>query len=200
MRGDLTLPEVRRLARAFGCELIVAGKGPVGSLRREACQAGCPTIILEAGEPWKIEPSVLTIGMRGVRNILIELGMLEAAPYRPPYQTRVTTSRWLRAEVGGILKFHVRPGEIVEVGQPVATNVGILGRRQNQLVCPFDGLVLSMTTLPMVKPGEPVCHVAKTSKSIRSIRQALDGSTRKNLHHRLRSDLATNIRVQSPAS
>ena len=58
IRADLTLPGVRGIAKAFGCELIVDGKGPTGSLRREACKVGCQTILLEAGEPWKIEPSV----------------------------------------------------------------------------------------------------------------------------------------------
>jgi len=34
VRADLRNPGVRMLARAFGCELIVDGKGPEGSLRR----------------------------------------------------------------------------------------------------------------------------------------------------------------------
>ncbi|MGB0768318.1 MAG: succinylglutamate desuccinylase/aspartoacylase family protein, partial [Phycisphaeraceae bacterium] len=40
VRGDTTDPGVRRIANAFGCELIVNGKGPDGSLRREAVKAG----------------------------------------------------------------------------------------------------------------------------------------------------------------
>jgi predicted deacylase len=53
IRADLSHPETRALARSFGCELIVNGKGPVGSLRRAALAAGVPSIILEAGEVWK---------------------------------------------------------------------------------------------------------------------------------------------------
>ena len=57
VRGDFRDPNVRRLCRAFGCELMLDSKGPDGSLRREATKAGCPTMILEAGEPCKLEPS-----------------------------------------------------------------------------------------------------------------------------------------------
>ncbi|MCC6682442.1 MAG: succinylglutamate desuccinylase/aspartoacylase family protein [Phycisphaeraceae bacterium] len=177
IRADLAVPQVRRIARAFGCELIVNGAGPEGSLRRQACQAGVPTIILEAGEPSKIEPRVLAIGVRGIRNVLIELGMMEGEPQMPAYQARVDRTAWLRAQVGGLLRFHVQPGEILEKGQPIATNSSVFGRQRNTLISPMDGVVLSMTTLPVVKPGEPVCHLAIPRKRIAVIRNALSGSS-----------------------
>jgi predicted deacylase len=86
VRGDLAKPEVARIARAFGCELIVNSKGPKGSLRRSACEFQCPTIILEAGEVWKIEPTVVECGVRGVRNVLIELDMVQGKRAKPPYR------------------------------------------------------------------------------------------------------------------
>ena len=172
VRGDLKNSEIRRLAWAFGCELIIDGKGPEGSFRREATKAGCPTIILEAGEPLKIEPDVVDIGVRGVHNVLKEFGMMRGEPVRPPYQVRVTHATWVRAEVGGILRFHVRPGEAVEAGQCIATNSSVFGEKQNLLHSPVDGIVLGMTTLPMVKPGEPVCHIAVPSRPLPSLRKA----------------------------
>lgn len=195
VRGDTTDPGVRRIANAFGCELIVNGKGPDGSLRREAVKAGCPTIILEAGEPLKIEPGVLAVGLRGVRNVMIELGMLRGVVTTPRYQTRVDKSVWVRAEVGGLLRFHVSPGEFVEQGQPVATNASVFGETQNQLLSPSDGIILGMTTLPAVKPGEPVCHLALPRRSINSLRKALRQGKPNTLYHRMRKDLATNVSV-----
>jgi len=195
VRGDLTHAGVRRIAKAFGCELMVNGKGPDGSLRREAVRSGCPTIILEAGEPLKIEPGVLAIGLRGVRNVLRELDMMPGEPEVPSYQVRVDKSVWIRAEVGGILRFHVAPGTFVEEGQAVATNAGIFGETQNQLLAPADGIVLGMTTLPMVKPGEPVCHLALPTRSLRSLRRALKQGKSDTLYHRVRTDLATNVSI-----
>ena len=37
------------------------GKGPKGAFRREASDAGCPTIIMEGGEVWKVEPGIVAI-------------------------------------------------------------------------------------------------------------------------------------------
>jgi len=195
VRGDLSVPEVRRVAKAFGCELMVNGKGPTGSLRREATKAGCPTIILEAGEPCKIEPGILEIGMRGVQNVLKEFGMLPGQCVRPAYQTRVSKSLWVRSEVGGLLRFHVSPGHPVKEGEPIATNVSVFGKEQCVLVSPVNGIVLSMTTLPVVKPGEPVCHIAVPNQSLRTVRKALKEVSDTSLGHRLREDLATNISV-----
>jgi hypothetical protein len=193
VRGDLRDKGVRKLARAFGCALVVDGKGPEGSLRREACRAGVPTIILEAGEPSKVEPTVLEIGVRGVKNVLRTLGMLNGKFESPPYTAKIQKTTWLRAEVGGILRFHVSPGDLVEAGQAVASNFTIMGERQNTLYSPSDGIVLSLTTMPAVKPGEPVCYIALPSKKLATIRRELDKVSARGLYGRVSRDLATSV-------
>ncbi len=200
VRGDMTHPDVRRIARAFGCELMINGKGPEGSLRREVTKAGCATIILEAGEPLKIEPGVLQIGIRGVRNVLKSLDMLSGVMDRPVYQTRIDRAIWLRAESGGIMRFHVSPGEMVRTQQPIATNVNVFGQQQHVLVSPVDGIVLGMTTLPLVKPGEPVCQIAIPNRSLQYVRKALKEAGNNTLYHRLHEELRTNIAVTEQES
>ena len=198
VRADLSQPAVRAWALAFGCALIVDGRGPVGSFRREALKRGCPTIILEAGEPSKIEPSVLEIGVQGIRNALVHLGMLKGERQGPPYQAIIRRTTWLRATVGGILKFHVAPGAFVEEGQAVATNYSIFGKEQNTLVAQTNGIVLGMTTMPAVKPGEPVCHLALTSaKQLARYRKQLR-ELPSDVHQRARRHLATNMDVVPP--
>jgi predicted deacylase len=199
VRADLDNVGCRKLAEAFGCELIIDGTGPDGSLRRAAVKAGVPTVILEAGEPSKIEPTVLEIGVRGVHNVLGTLGMTDDKPRKPPYQTKVTKTVWTRAQEGGLLRFHVAPGELVDKGQPLATNVGVFGHQQNVLTSPANGIVLGMTTLPLVKPGEPVCHIAVPTEPIRELREALADASNRSLDHRVRRDLATNVTVSDHA-
>ena len=195
VRGNLRDPEVRRIAAAFGCELLIDSRGPAGALRRAACDAGCPTIVLEAGEVWKIEPSVVELGIRGIRNVLIELAMVDGERQHPPYQARVRRTMWVRAEIGGILQFHVAPGELVEADQPLATNTTLLGVENRVLRSPVDGVILGMTTLPAVSPGDPVCHIATPRKKIARIREALEQAPEEGLDERLRDDLATSLAV-----
>lgn len=173
VRADLRQPETRMLAKAFGCAMIVDGRGPEGSLRREATAAGCPTIILEAGEPWKIEPGVLRIGTTGIRNTLIALDMMEGQTVEPPFRAIIRKTTWLRATVSGILKYHAGAGDFVEQGQPIATNYSIMGAEQHVLTSPAEGIILGIATLPVVKPGEPVVHIAIPDTSIRTLQRQL---------------------------
>lgn len=195
IRADLTSPDTRRIAEAFGCVMVVDGKGPLGSFRREATKRGCPTIILEAGEPWKVEPSVLQIGTQGIRNVLSELGMLDTPQIKPPFLAKVRKTQWVRATVGGILKFHVSPGDFVEAGQAIVTNYSIMGVEQNVLNSPNHGIILGMTTMPAVKPGEPICNIATlTAKQLQRYRAKLDAA-KADPHAQAQVDLATNMDV-----
>jgi hypothetical protein len=200
VRGDMTLSEVRRLAESFGSEIIVNGKGPKGAFRREASKAGCPTIIMEGGEVWKVEPGIVESATRGIKNVLRGLDMLDGEAERPKYQVVVERSKWIRAEKGGFLQFHVSPGDIIEKGQPLATNTTLLGHERSMLHAPFDAAVIGMTTLPAISPGEPVCNLGKLPKGseparLRRLRSAaVDG-----LEERVSEDLASNLLVVEPS-
>lgn len=195
VRADLSLPELKKIARAFGAEILMDGKGPKGALRREATRVGCPTVVMEGGEVWKVEPTIVESALRGVRNVLRSLGMLEGEPDRPNYQVTVKKTSWIRAERGGFLDFHIAPGDLVEKGQPLATNTNLLGHEKNVLHSPFDGIVLGMTTLPAVSPGEPVCHVGKLPRAskLADLQRARSGTD--SLEGRIVDGLATNVMV-----
>ena len=199
VRADMSNPEVRRIAEAFGTELILDGKGPKKGLRPAACAAGCPTIVLEGGEVWKVEPTIVECAVQGVKNVLVELEMLDEEPNRPRHQITVKKTKWVRAERGGFLQFHVAPGEIVEKDQALASNTSLLGREQNVLTSPFNGVVLGMTTLPAVSPGEPVCHIGKMTKRAQQAIGRNAGFSEDSLHERVREDLAANVTVVEPA-
>ncbi|MEM7623682.1 MAG: succinylglutamate desuccinylase/aspartoacylase family protein, partial [Planctomycetota bacterium] len=193
VRADLDNERVYELASLFGAELTVHGTGPEGSLRRAAVEAGVATIILEAGETWKIEPAMVEVGVRGVRNVLAGLGMLNETPEQPAYRVISRETSWVRSGHGGILRFHVAPGDDVDAGQPLATATTLLGKELATIDAPNAGVVLGMTTLPAVVPGDPVCHIATAEGGLEALRRARLRSRGGTLDDRLREDLATNI-------
>lgn len=198
VRGDMTDSKVRRLAEAFGSEIIINGKGPKGAFRREACRAGCPTIVMEGGEVWKVEPSIVESGERGVKNVLRSLEMLEGPPERPNYQVVVERSKWIRAERGGFLRFHIQPGDIIDKDQPIATNTTLLGSERSVLRAPFAAVVIGMTTLPAVSPGEPVCNLGKLPKGTKTSDLRRQRSQNDSLEERVSEDLASSVLVVEP--
>jgi predicted deacylase len=199
VRGDLTNPEVRRLAESFGSEIIINGKGPQGAFRREACLAGCPTIIMEGGEIWKVEPGIVETARRGIKNVLRSLKMLDGHTESPTYQIVIEKSKWIRADRGGFLQFHIKPGEIVEKDQPLATNTTLLGHEQNTLRAPFDAVVIGMTSLPAISPGEPVCNLGQLPRGQKPSALSRRRSEEDGLEQRVSEELASSVLVVRPS-
>lgn len=198
VRGDMANEQVRRLAMAFGTEFIMNGKGPRGAFRREACSAGCPTIIMEGGEVWKVEPGIVETAARGIKNVLLNLDMIDAEPARAECQVVIEKSKWVRAERGGFLQFHIKPGDIVKKNQPLATNTTLLGRERSMLYAPFDSVVIGMTTLPATSPGEPVCNLGRLPKGIKPSELLQKRVEDAGLEERLTEELASNVLVFEP--
>lgn len=196
-RADLDNPTCLKMAEAFGSGIILHGKGPKGSFRREATAAGCPTIVVEGGEVWKVESSVADCMLRGVFNVLKMLKMMGGEPDVPDYQAIIKQTKWIRAERGGFMSMHVAPGDSVVKGQTIASNSNLLTEEHSRLEAPFSGIVIGMTTLPAVQPGEPVIHIGRLAnpKVAREHEEhvATDEIQRTALEH-----LATNIQVTEP--
>lgn len=196
VRADMKNARVRELARMFGTEVIVNSKGPEATLRRTAVNDGIPTIILEAGEVWKIEPGIVEIGLRGCLNVLRKLEMVEGEWVAPLFSITVERTTWVRAQRGGFLAFHVKPGDFIDQGQTLASNYSIFGRERSLLEAPSPGIVLGMTTMPAVNPGDPVFHIATlTPTQLKRLRKTVDKSKKSELYHRLVDDLSTNITI-----
>lgn len=197
VRADYNNEDCARLARTFGCEVVVNGAGPDGSFRKEAVKAGCPTIVIEAGEVWKVEPAVLEMHRRGITNILVELGMVDNEPQPPPHQIVVEETTWVRAEMAGLLRYHVAPGEPVSEGQIIATSTSLLGADKETIRSPHRGIVMGMSTMPAVNIGDPVFHIAlpATKGQQRRIEKSIGGLEKDTIELDIRSQLATNINV-----
>ncbi|MEN0019313.1 MAG: succinylglutamate desuccinylase/aspartoacylase family protein [Planctomycetota bacterium] len=196
VRADMSRPELAAFARAFGAEFVVSGRGPVGSLRRAACEAGVPTIILEAGEVWKVEPGVVDYAVRGITNCLRYLGMVSGKPAEPEFRLETDATKWIRAERGGFLEFHVAPGDILAEGDAIATNADLTGVVSNVIRAPRAGVVIGMTTIPSVAPGDPVCHLAFSKSGVLNrMERTVDALEDDALYSRLRDELATSLRV-----
>ena len=195
VRGDLSDEAVQGLAEAFGTEIILNRAGPEKAFRREATEAGCPTIVLEAGEVWKVEPAITKVARRGILNVLRSLGVVDGTLTAPSHRVVLDKTTWMRADHGGFVQFHIRPGDVVEEGAPISTTTSLLGREKGSLHAPFDGIVIGMTTLPSVSPGTPICHLARLPDdlSVSDLQTLRDRET--GIDEQVMDDLATNVRV-----
>ncbi|HTF57541.1 MAG TPA: succinylglutamate desuccinylase/aspartoacylase family protein [Planctomycetota bacterium] len=173
VRADMKFPQVRRLAAAFGCEVVFDIAGEKGMLRNAATRLGIPTIVYEAGEPLKFQLGPIEQGVTGVKNVMNELGMYEFPRVSPHFQVNVDDHKWIRAEKGGIMMLQIKPGDLVDKGDVIAINTKPFGAEVMRLKAPHAGLVVGISTMPMVIPGSAVCHLVKLGSRLRPLRAML---------------------------
>jgi hypothetical protein len=175
VRADLRSRRARKLAMAFGTEVVLNDSASRRSLRGAAQAKGIPVVTFEGGEPLRFERHVVERGLEGILNVMSALGMIDRPRSTPRFQIVVRKSAWVRADRGGILDLRARPGDLVRAGEEIGVNTNPFGRERHALVAPFTGLVVGATTLPSVSPGDAVIHVVKLARSLPRIEAMLEG-------------------------
>ena len=173
VRADTDDDEVARLARAFGTNVTVAGEGSEGMLRREATEAGVPTITIEMGEAHRFERDLIDHALGGVRSVFAEYGIYPQETVRwPGWRTTVSgwgEKTWLRADAGGIVEMRFDRGDYVPEGEEICRITNPFGADATVVRAPFDGVLVGVLENPVVYPGNPLCHFVKVDGEVQSI-------------------------------
>jgi predicted deacylase len=175
IRGDADRAPVKELMRASGVPVLVHSDGPRGSLRRAATEAGVPSILFEAGEAGRFHRHAVAIGHHAVLQLLGSLGMVEGRHKRPPFQTLIHKSEWVRSDHGGILDLRVEPGDLIAKGQDMGTIYDPYGRHVDVVHADRSGVVLGVATDPLINPGMALVHVGEMEKTLQSAKDYVAG-------------------------
>lgn len=162
IRADLTEPAIRELAIHFGLGIVVGGAGPDGSLRREAAKAGIPSIIYEAGEPFRFQEDEIERGVQGVENVMAYLDMTEQADREIPDARVYERSRWIRtaADNGGFFFPTAKLGDLVLTGDSLGKIVDPLTDEIFEVRAPIPGEIIGMAVPQPVLSGYALFHLA----------------------------------------
>ena len=162
IRADLSDPEIRELAIHFGLGIVVGGSGPDGSLRREAVKAGIPAIIYEAGEPFRFQEDEIERGVRGVKNIMAHLDMIEQADREIPEARVYERSRWVRTAAGngGFFFPTAKLGDFVRIGDSLGKIVDPLTDEEFEVISPISGEIVGMAVAQPVLSGYALFNLA----------------------------------------
>ena len=153
--------ELETLARAFGVPVILNAEVLENSFRAAAFDKGISVLLYEAGEALRFDEVAIRAGVRGVLQVMIELGM-RPRPKRPRKEVSMVanTTRWVRAAQSGILRSLVGTGTKVEAGDLLANISNPLGEHSEELISPISGIVIGKTNLPLVFAGEAIFNIA----------------------------------------
>ena len=171
IRANLDDPTITGLARAFGAPVIVNANMREGSLRACAAGHGIPVMIYEAGEALRFDELCIRAGIRGILQVMRQLGMLPPARRREVNHTVMARSTsWVRAPSSGIVTGSVGLGSRVEENDRLALISDPLGDREDAVRAPFDGIVIGCSRLPLAHEGDALFHLA----AFRSVGRAED--------------------------
>ena len=163
IRADLGDSEARRCALAFGAPVTLHARLRDGSLREAAVRRGIHTLLYEAGEALRFERRAISIGVAGVRRVMAALGMLASGGPPGAPTIELSSSRWIRAAQSGLMLPDVELGDHITRGQTVGTISDVLGTTRLRVRSHAAGIVIGLTTNPMVNRGDAILHLADTN-------------------------------------
>ena len=161
IRANLDDPETLEIASAFGTPVVINSNIRDGSLRQCASDRGMPILIYEAGEALRFDETSIRAGIRGILNVMRHIGMLPATKtQRRVTPTIARSTQWVRASTSGIVSGKVKLGSEVAEGQRLATISDPLGQDEENVVAPFDGIVIGCSNLPLAHEGDALFNLS----------------------------------------
>lgn len=166
IRCSLSDADTERLAKAFGAPVIIDAQNRDGSLRGAAAELGVPTLLYEAGEALRFDEVCISGGVRGILNVMRELGMLAPSRRKGPLKEAVVarSSSWLRSSEGGLFRSHVRLGARVATGDLMGTVTDPFSDEETELLAHANGIVIGRSRMPLVNEGDALFHIARMSR------------------------------------
>ena len=121
---------------------------------------GAAGLYPELGEGGRVDEYYVDFGLRGVKNVLRKLGMLEGSVERQGKQKVVTRTAVVLAKTSGILIRKYELGQEVKKGDLMAKVVGVFNGYE-EIFAPADGLVQWTVTFGNVCAGEHICWIGE---------------------------------------
>ncbi|ADJ15160.1 succinylglutamate desuccinylase/aspartoacylase family protein [Halalkalicoccus jeotgali] len=172
-RANMENPAVKRLANAFASNVIIAGQGPEGTLRREASDDGVPAVTIEMGGAHQFQRDLIDEALSGVESVFAEYGLRPETQVRwPGWRTVIQDDlekTWIRADSGGIVDMHHRRGALVYEDEAICTITNPFMTETDVVEAPFTGLLVGVLENPVVYPGNPMCHLVELDEAIEHI-------------------------------
>ena len=171
IRADLDQPGAKAMAEAFGVPLALDAKIRDGSLRQCAGDLGIPVALYEAGEALRFDEVYIRAGVKGIINVMREIGMLRKSRRKKPIKPPIVSDQtyWVRAPESGILRTLVPLGGKVDRNQVIALVADPLGSTETEIIASHAGVVIGRTNLPLVYSGDALFHIARYGRHNKAV-------------------------------
>ncbi|MDF1796624.1 MAG: succinylglutamate desuccinylase/aspartoacylase family protein [Coxiellaceae bacterium] len=152
------------LAHAFGAPVISELSVQKNSLRAYANATKTPYLVYEAGEAMRFDEPSIRLGTKGIIRLMRHITMLPEVNRPHASQQKsilMHDTRWVRSPTSGISYSNIKLGQQVKTGEVLSVIKDPFGAGPDTPVkAPFDGVVVSMNSLPLVYEGVALFQLA----------------------------------------
>jgi predicted deacylase len=157
--------ESLELAEVFGTDIIYKIAALPGRITSVAVGLGIPSVEPEMRGEGQCLDEYVQIDVRGIKNVMRHLGMVEGKPERPTVrkyiEASVSPSGEIDARKAGLVIPHIGVGLEVCKRQKLVTLIDPYGNEVDSVCAPHDGIVFGLRTFPTVLPGDPLLFIGK---------------------------------------
>ena len=163
IRGDFSDDTTLRMAKAFGVPVMLNTDIREGSLRQCAADMGVNVILYEAGEALRYDELSIRAGLKGIINVMREVGMLNKKKSTKEHNIEPFIARqsgWVRATESGLVNHVAQLGDHVQKGDTLAIISDPYGSELTKICAPAQGVIIGKQNIPLTQTGEAMYHVA----------------------------------------
>jgi predicted deacylase len=129
---------------------------------KAAQERGVPLMYAELNGEGRARSQDVQIYATGIKNVMKHFGMLEGTIEGLPKNRRIVeTETYLDSKGSGFLKPLVETGQLISEGQLLGELLDIYGRKVEEILSPFDGIVTGVRTKPVAWPNERLFLVSR---------------------------------------
>jgi predicted deacylase len=166
IRVSASQPAAIERAKGFGAPFYLTSKIREGSLRHAAQDKGVDVLVYEAGEGLRFDEFSVRSGVTGILRVMRDMGMIpsKGVPRLKVESIGSSSSSWVRAPAGGLLRNFKTIGEQVAVNDVLGAISDPFGETETEIRAEINGLVIGRANLPVVNEGDGIFHIARISK------------------------------------
>ncbi|MCP2034274.1 putative deacylase [Planomicrobium sp. HSC-17F08] len=158
-KDEEVLKSSKEMASLFDIDYVIGSKGQVpGSTYGCAAEQGIPAIIAEAGQQGIMSEEHSILLQKGVKNILISLGLLEGEVEQSD-STFLSVFDWYRSDMKGLWYPAVQIGDAVAKDQVLGRLANEFGDTVKEVVSHTEGTVLFLVSSLAINDTDPLLAV-----------------------------------------
>jgi predicted deacylase len=127
-------------------------------------------LLFEAGEGLRFDEMSVRAGVSGILRVLRHVGMISAKGVTKPKAPSqfCSSSKWLRAPAGGLLRTFRADGDVVAEGDLMAAVSDPFGEKEQEIIAPFSGIIVGRAVMPVVNEGDAVFHLGRVKSVMKA--------------------------------